>query len=184
MIIFLAKNRQTYISFLALGTVWTLQSSQPGLSLYDSLPIAIGTAYYVTSLGVNILVTILITIRLVLHRQSIVMDALPPEHAVHGLSVATIVIESAALYSAVGLCFLVSYAINNPLNQIFMALASSCQVCNLPYSSFTTKLIMIIANCCVSYHPAASPRTRLGFICTSKDPNDRASALNCIVQHS
>ena len=181
MIIFLAKNCETYISFLALGTVWTLQSSKPGLSLYNSLPIAIGTAYYVTSLSVNIFVTTLITIRLILHRQSVITNALPPEHTVHHLSVATIVIESAALYSAVGLCFLVSYAINNPLNQIFMALASSCQVCNHPYSSFTTKLMIIIANRCVSYHPAASPRTRLGFICTSKDPNDRASALNCII---
>ncbi|KAF8727665.1 hypothetical protein AX14_007138 [Amanita brunnescens Koide BX004] len=111
------------LASFVLGTIWTLQSSQPGLSLYNSLPVAFGTAYYVSSLGVNILVTILITIRLVFHRYSIV----PPDHAVHHPSITAIIVESAALYSVFGLCFIVSYTINNPMNQIFMALASLCQ---------------------------------------------------------
>ncbi|KAK2461395.1 hypothetical protein APHAL10511_005858 [Amanita phalloides] len=114
------------LSSFALGTIWILQSSQPGLSLYSSAPIAFGTAYYVTSLSVNILVTLLITLRLLLHRQA-VLESLPPEHADHYISVATIVVESAALYSVFALAFIISYAINNPINQIFMSLGSSCQ---------------------------------------------------------
>jgi hypothetical protein len=99
---------------------------------------AFGTAYYVTSLGVNILVTILITIRLVLHRRSI-MNTLSPEHASQFLSLDTILIESAALYSIFALGFIVSYSINNPMNQIFMSLASTCQVCAPVYSFFDVK---------------------------------------------
>ncbi|PFH49790.1 hypothetical protein AMATHDRAFT_4555 [Amanita thiersii Skay4041] len=114
------------LASFALGTIWTLQSSQPGLSLYSSAPIAFGTAYYIISLSVNITVTILIIVRLVMHRRAIV-QTLPEEHAKHYLSLATVVIESAALYSVFALIFIVSYAINNPINQIFLAVSSSCQ---------------------------------------------------------
>ena len=119
---------RTNILFLALATVWVLKASQPTRSLYNSVSVAFGTAYAATSIGVNVLATIMITVRLALHRR-LIMNTLPPEHAMHYVSVATIVIESAALYSIFALGFMVSYAIKNPLSQIFMSLASVCQVC-------------------------------------------------------
>ena len=135
---FLGKIDITNFLFLALGTIWTLRSTEPGPSLHISVPMAFGTAYYVTSLGVNILVTILITIRLVFYRRSI-MDTLPPEHAAQYLSVDTILIESAALYSIFALGFIISYSVNNPMNQVFMSLASTCQVRASVYSLFDVK---------------------------------------------
>ena len=114
-------------TILALGTIWTLQSSQPGLSLYNAVPIAFGTAYYVTSLSVNILVTVLIIFRFTLHRR-VILDVLPAEYAKHYLSIATILVESAALYSIFALAFIVSYALNNPINQIFLTFATTSQV--------------------------------------------------------
>jgi hypothetical protein len=110
-----------------LGTIWCLQSSQPGLSVYSKVPIAFGTSYYVTSLSVNIVVTILISIRLLMHRRT-TLRSLPAEHAKHYLSIATIIVESATLYSVFALCSIITYAINNPLNLIFLSLSSSCQV--------------------------------------------------------
>lgn len=92
------------------------------------MSVTFGTAYTATSVGVNIIATIMITIRLVLHRQ-LIMNTLPPEHATHYVSVTTIIIESAALYSIFAIGFIVSYAIKNPLSQVFMSLASVCQVC-------------------------------------------------------
>ncbi|KAF9011268.1 hypothetical protein BDQ17DRAFT_875054 [Cyathus striatus] len=109
-----------------MGTLWTLQSSQPGLSLYSKLPMAYGTTYYVISLSVNIILTILISLRLFMYRRRILVT-LPEEHAKHYVSLATIFIESAALYSIFALIFIISYAINNPINQIFLAVASSAQ---------------------------------------------------------
>ena len=111
-----------------MGTIWTLQSSQPGLSLYSDVPLAYGTAYYVISLSVNIILTILITIRLFMYRRT-VLATLPAEHAKQYVSLAAIMVESAALYSILALMFIVTYAIDNPLNQAFLGAASAAQVC-------------------------------------------------------
>lgn len=113
-----------------MGTLWTLQSSQPGLSLYSALPMAYGTSYYVISLSVNILLTILIAARLLMYRRK-AMLTLPHGHATHYVTLAAIFVESAALYSIAALTFIVSYALNNPINQIFLCTASSAQVCFL-----------------------------------------------------
>lgn len=114
-------------AYLVMGTLWTLQSSQPGLSLYSKLPMAYGTSYYIISLSINIMLTILITIRLLMYRR-IVTASLSSHHAKHYLSLAAILVESAALYSLFAIMFIVTYAINNPLNQIFLGVASSAQV--------------------------------------------------------
>jgi len=115
----------TLASFV-MGTLWTLQSSQPGLSLYSKLPMAYGTSYYIISLGINIMLTILITIRLLMYRR-MVTASLSSDHAKHYLSLAAILVESAALYSVLAIMFIVTYAINNPLNQIFLGVASAGQ---------------------------------------------------------
>jgi len=111
-----------------MGTLWTLQSSQPGLSLYSKLPQAYGISYYMISLGVNIILTILITVRLLMYRRTVIAS-LSAEHAKQYLSLAAILVESAALYSILALIFIITYAINNPVNQIFLGAASSGQVC-------------------------------------------------------
>jgi hypothetical protein len=121
------QTNETFL-ILAMGTLWTLQSSQPGLSLYTKLPQAYGTSYYVISLGVNIMLTILIMIRLFMYRRRI-LDVLPEEHARHYVSLVAIIVESAALYSVLALIFIITYAVKNPLNQIFIVAASSAQVC-------------------------------------------------------
>jgi hypothetical protein len=118
-----------------MGTLWTLQSSEPGLSLYSKLPMAYGTSYYIISLSVNIMLTLLITVRLLWYRR-IVSESLSPEHATQYLSLAAILVESAALYSVFALMFIISYAINNPINQIFLGVASAAQVCLIPLVAF------------------------------------------------
>ncbi|TFK42130.1 hypothetical protein BDQ12DRAFT_732849 [Crucibulum laeve] len=114
------------LASFTMGTLWTLQSSQPGLSLYSALPMAYGTSYYIISLSVNMILTILITVRLLMYRRRI-LRTLPEEHSRHYVSLATIMIESAALYSVFALIFIITYAVNNPINQIFLASASSAQ---------------------------------------------------------
>ena len=110
-----------------MGTLWTLQSSQPGLSLYSALPLAYGTSYYAISLSINVILTILITLRLVLYRRNI-MTRLPAEYARHYVSLAAIIIDSAALYSVFAILFLITYALDNPTNQAMLAFASAAQV--------------------------------------------------------
>ena len=110
-----------------MGVLWTLQSSQPGLSFYSALPMAYGTSYYAISLSINIVLTILITIRLLQYRRT-VMASMPEEHARHYLSLATVLVESAALYSVFALLFLITYAANNPTNQAWLGVAQAAQV--------------------------------------------------------
>ncbi|KAI0352273.1 hypothetical protein OH77DRAFT_1428820 [Trametes cingulata] len=114
------------VASFVMGTLWTLQSSHPGLSLYSKQPLAYGTAYYTISLGVNIILTALIIARLLMYRRTHLAH-LPPEHAQQYLSLAALIVESAALYSVFAIAFLVSYAMNAPINQIWLGFASGAQ---------------------------------------------------------
>ncbi|OSD05324.1 hypothetical protein PYCCODRAFT_1533092 [Trametes coccinea BRFM310] len=113
------------VSFV-MGTLWTLQSSHPGLSMYSKQPLAYGTAYYTLSLGTNVVLTMLIIMRLLKYRRAL-LDCLPSAHSQHYVSLISIIVESAALYSAFAVAFLVSYAIDAPINQIWLAFAISAQ---------------------------------------------------------
>ena len=117
-----------------MGILWTLQSIQPGLSLYNALPMAYGSSYYVISLSVNIILTILITTRLLVYRRHTSRSLI--DNGQCYVSLATIVIESAALYSVFALPFIITYAVENPINQIFLVMASASQVCTSSLSRF------------------------------------------------
>ncbi|RPD82718.1 hypothetical protein L226DRAFT_450718 [Lentinus tigrinus ALCF2SS1-7] len=109
-----------------MGTLWTLESTHPGLSLYSKKPLAFGTAYYALSFGLNIILTILIVFRLLAYRRTY-LRVLPPEHVRHYLSLVTLFVESAALYSVFAIAFLISYALNKPINQVWLAFAGPSQ---------------------------------------------------------
>ena len=129
-----------------MGTLWTLQSSQPGLSFFGTLSLAYGTSYYAISLGSNIVMTILIIARLLIHRRTIMTTlGLSPEHARDYTSLATIVIESASLYYVFAIPFLIMYALHIPINQLFVSLANSTQVSLYSISSapFEPKYIIL-----------------------------------------
>lgn len=113
---------------LVMGTLWTLESSEPGLSFYSKLPLAFGTSYYSISLGVNIILTVLITGRLLVYRKQI-LESLPAEHAHGYISMLTIIVESAAIYSVCALLFLITYSVNNPANQVLLFISCAAQVC-------------------------------------------------------
>lgn len=132
--------------YLAIGTLWTLQSSQPGLSLFSALPQAYGTAYLAISLSVNIILTILIAIRLLLYRRTI-MASMPDDRGSDYTSLATIIIESASLYSVFALIFLITYAVNNPINSVFLTVASSSQVSSPDPSIPGVSHFNLTANC-------------------------------------
>ena len=148
--------------------MWAYLSSRPGLSLYSKLPLAIGTAYYVTSLGVNLLLTILIITRLLLYRRA-VSKSLPAGYTNHYLSVATIVVESVLLYSIFALAFIITYALNNPMNQIFMYMGSACQVRIPPLSMHGVIAIAFAANRRLHDYTKSRPRTRVDIKYASID---------------
>lgn len=112
---------------IVMGIIWAIESTKPGLSLYNLLPLKYGTSYYVLSVSANVILTILITVQLLIFRRRIIKSQ-SPEHGREYFSLVTIMVESAALYSGCGIMFIVTYALNNPLNQIFLFVANSSQV--------------------------------------------------------
>lgn len=135
-----------------MGVLWTLQSSQPGLSFYSALPLAYGISYYALSLSVNMVLTALIIIRLYQYRR-MVTSTLPAEYARHYVTLGTVFVESAALYSVFALTFLITYAVNNPINQVFLSVAQATQVCCIvsPHCDVLTDGVFI-ANLDVSHY--------------------------------
>ncbi len=74
----------------------------------------------------NVILAALIIARLLAYRRTHLAH-LPAANALHYLSLAALIIESAALYSAFAIAFLVSYAMNAPINQIWLGFASGAQ---------------------------------------------------------
>ncbi|KAJ7486875.1 hypothetical protein FB451DRAFT_1168254 [Mycena latifolia] len=109
------------LASFAMGVLWTLQSSQPG-----QLPRTYGTAYYAISLSVNIITSFIIITRLLIYRRRLRAD-IPNTRARHYISVVTIFVESAALYSVFAILFLITYAVNQPTNKIWLGVSSMAQ---------------------------------------------------------
>ena len=145
-----------------MGTLWTLQSSQPGLSLYSRLPLAYGTSFYSISLGLNVILTFLIIVRLVFYRRHL-MKSLPEEFASHYVSLATIVVESAALYSIFAILFLITYAVDDPSNQILLAFASTAQVSPFRTTLSPKQLIHLVLAASFPLPDHLPPRRRQGM---------------------
>ncbi|KAM5533527.1 hypothetical protein V8D89_012806 [Ganoderma adspersum] len=114
------------LSSFVMGALWTIESTRPGQSLYDKVPRAFGVAYFSLSLGVNVILTTLIVARLLAFRRANVAF-LPPDHAEQYLSLAALIIESAALYSLFAVAFLISYGLNKPVNQVLIGFAQAAQ---------------------------------------------------------
>ena len=83
--------------------------------------------YLSLSLALNIILTIAIVLRLLTFRYRIV-SALGPKYGTQYTSIAAMIIESAALYSAVSITFLVLFGIGNPVSQVFIQSLNQFQV--------------------------------------------------------
>ncbi|KAJ7055839.1 hypothetical protein C8F01DRAFT_1373345 [Mycena amicta] len=106
------------VSSLALiVTTYTLENS-----FLAPLSIQFGTAYWSLSISLNILLTLLITGKILRLRRQI-KGPLGSHHAERYFSVVAMLVESASLYSIVGLFFIITYARSSSVqNLIFPAL--------------------------------------------------------------
>jgi hypothetical protein len=83
--------------------------------------------YFWMSLSLNITMTVAICARLLFYRRRI-SSVFGPNHGTQYTSVAAMVVESAALYSAFALLFLIPFALNDPLQNAFIQLMGEIQV--------------------------------------------------------
>lgn len=87
------------------------------------------------SLTLNILITVLIVLRLLVYRHRIV-QALGKGQGSQYTSLAAMIVESAAIYSTFALLFIVPFALNSQIAQLFLQGLSLIQVCHSVLQSF------------------------------------------------
>ncbi|KIK77840.1 hypothetical protein PAXRUDRAFT_165600 [Paxillus rubicundulus Ve08.2h10] len=111
-----------------LGVFFLIQISSPSSSPYfTSKGINWTLPYLFISFAINIVVSILITYRLLLHRRRTIQD-LGPGHATESASLAAMIVESASLYSTFSLLFLIPFALKSPVSNAFLQVLGEAQL--------------------------------------------------------
>jgi len=118
-----------YLGSISMGVMFLFQSSRPGASLWDGLSVNFGIPYFSLSASLNVIITILITIRLLLYRRDL-SRALGPGQAssVPYASIAAMVTESSMLYAVFSLLFVIPYGANSHISNIFLPILSQIQI--------------------------------------------------------
>ncbi|KAH7884134.1 hypothetical protein F5I97DRAFT_1898759 [Phlebopus sp. FC_14] len=102
---------------VAMGVMFLIQVSTTNPYVTNGINFTL--PYLSISLALNIILTIAIVLRLLSFRRHVV-SALGPNYGTEYTSVAAMIVESAALYSAVSITFLVLFGIGNAVSQVFI----------------------------------------------------------------
>ncbi|PPQ64041.1 hypothetical protein CVT24_008854 [Panaeolus cyanescens] len=107
-----------YIASFVTGIIYLEQISRPGASPWATENFTF--IYSVISLGLNILLTLMIVIRLFLHRRRIV-KAIGQRHGIQYTSIIAILVESAFILDVIVLLFIIPFAVGSPLANTFLS---------------------------------------------------------------
>ena len=105
------------------------KTSRPDSSLFSGVTVSFGLPYFTISVALNVLLTLLIACRLLLHDYNFKKAVGSPSRlsSVYK-SIVSILIESSALYAVVSICFIVPYAMSHHASAIFLAMLSRVQI--------------------------------------------------------
>jgi hypothetical protein len=111
-----------------MGITLTYEISQPSRS-WGTGDINLGLAYYSISVSLNVILTLMIVTRLVLHSRN-VRKAMGAETGTTGLykTIVTMLIESSALYAASFLLYIGPWGANSNVVNIFFPILAGTQV--------------------------------------------------------
>ncbi|KAJ7640764.1 hypothetical protein DFH06DRAFT_1215164 [Mycena polygramma] len=117
-----------YLGSLAMGIMFGIETTSPN-GLFGSITASFGIPYFTISLSLNIILTLLIVGRIWYHQRS--MKALFGNDHSHQRPyqlLLTMFVESAALFSIISILLLVTFALGNPINQIWLGLSPAVQL--------------------------------------------------------
>lgn len=111
-----------------MGITLTYSISQPGKK-WGILDIDLGLAYYSLSVSLNIILTLMIVARLVLHSRSLqnAMGTAPRTIRLYK-TIVTMLIESSALYAVVFLLYIGPWGANSNISDFFFPILAETQV--------------------------------------------------------
>ena len=112
-----------------MGITFIYQTSQPNSSIWNSTAIDFGLPYFSISLSLNILLTLMIVIRLILHSRN-VRAAMGAPGGASGLykAITTMLVESCAIYAVNSLLFVGPWGAGSHVADIFLPILAETQV--------------------------------------------------------
>lgn len=107
-----------------------VQTSAPNSSIFSLLRLSrLTLVNFAITASLNILITALISIRLILHRIKVKKTLGSDSESLSiYTSVSSILVESSALYSMFSLMFIVTYGIDHPSGKMFLPILGQVQV--------------------------------------------------------
>ncbi|EMD38010.1 hypothetical protein CERSUDRAFT_104641 [Gelatoporia subvermispora B] len=110
----------TFVGYIGVGITLLVATTQPGASFGAEQVISLGTAFWSISVAIETCASLLIAMRLIIHRKQI--QVLGDNHGKPYMSVAAIFIESAAAYAICGLVYIACYVRQVPASDFFATL--------------------------------------------------------------
>ena len=111
--------------------VTLVQSALPGADFFRGKTVNFGVPWAALSVSLNIIVTCLITIKLLRARRQLKKSL--PEHSLRMYTgVAAILVESALPFSVLGIVFAVTYGKNLDVGPAFLFVWATFCVCSVP----------------------------------------------------
>jgi len=108
-----------YLGAVSSSIALLVAMTKPGASFWSQIVVKFSIAYWSLSISLNIILTLLISGRLLFVRHRI-ETSLGTHHAQMYSSLVALLVESAALYSVTGLIFIISYARNSPFQNLVL----------------------------------------------------------------
>ncbi|KAJ6536618.1 hypothetical protein DFH09DRAFT_931288 [Mycena vulgaris] len=117
-----------YLGTIAMGLLLAVQVSLPTKSLWSNGEINFALPYFVLSMSMTVIATSLMIGRLLLARKRLQRLLGSNDASVPYTGVAAMVVESCALYSSFSLIFIVLYAVNTPIQYVFLSSLANVQI--------------------------------------------------------
>ncbi|KXN91605.1 hypothetical protein AN958_12723 [Leucoagaricus sp. SymC.cos] len=114
-----------FLASVALSLILIVMLCVPGITLWSTISINLAIPYWAISIALNVIITACIATRLLYMRYQMrrVLVGSGSEY----ISITSMMIESAALYTTNGLIFLVSYAVNSPIQNLALPVLGQTQ---------------------------------------------------------
>ncbi|KAF9480756.1 hypothetical protein BDN70DRAFT_804686 [Pholiota conissans] len=116
-----------YLGSLAMGFMFIIQNSLPNGSLWADGEIQFALPYFVLSVSMSIIATSIMILRMLLFKRKL-QSILGKSHTSPYTSVSAILVESCALYATFSIIFIVLFAINHPIQYVFLSALANVQI--------------------------------------------------------
>lgn len=119
-----------FVASFATGIGFIYESSRPSsIATGSAGVVAFGATYFTISSALNVTLTLMIVIRLILHRRNI-RTAMGSSTSAGGLyeAIVTILVESCALYAVTFLLFIIPWATGSYIQYVFLQILVQTQV--------------------------------------------------------